>query len=116
MQPLHVGNLLTGSGDSKLGGSDTAAAHSGKKWSSGPVRLPSPTYVVAGLFSESTSARLQDSLPVSTVYILLNRIQSTGFGGIVDDKKNKYKCGRTPNVMAALPNIGGALCSTPQFG
>jgi len=22
----------------------------------------------------------------------------------------------TPNVMAALPNIGGALYSTPQFG
>jgi len=21
-----------------------------------------------------------------------------------------------PNVMATLPNIGGALCSTPQFG
>jgi len=21
-----------------------------------------------------------------------------------------------PNVMAAQPNIGGALCSTPQFG
>jgi len=21
-----------------------------------------------------------------------------------------------PNVMAALPNIGGALCSMPQFG
>jgi len=21
-----------------------------------------------------------------------------------------------PNVMAALPNIGGALCSTSQFG
>jgi len=21
-----------------------------------------------------------------------------------------------PNVMAYLPNIGGALCSTPQFG
>jgi len=26
------------------------------------------------------------------------------------------KCGRTPNVMATLPNISGALCSTPQFG
>jgi len=26
------------------------------------------------------------------------------------------KCGPMPNVMAALPNIGGALCSTPQFG
>jgi len=21
-----------------------------------------------------------------------------------------------PNVIAALPNTGGALCSTPQFG
>jgi len=21
-----------------------------------------------------------------------------------------------PNIMAALPNIGGTLCSTPQFG
>ena len=24
------------------------------------------------------------------------------------------ECGRMPNVMVALPNIGGALCSTPQ--
>jgi len=23
-------------------------------------------------------------------------------------------CGSMPNVMAALPNIGGALCSMPQ--
>jgi len=23
-------------------------------------------------------------------------------------------CGPMPNLMAALPNIGGALCSTPQ--
>jgi len=28
--------------------------------------------------------------------------------------KNKLECGPMPNVMAALPNIGGALCSTPQ--
>ena len=26
----------------------------------------------------------------------------------------KLECGQMPNVMAALPNIGGALCSTPQ--
>jgi len=26
----------------------------------------------------------------------------------------KLGCGPMPNVMAALPNIGGALCSTPQ--
>ena len=24
------------------------------------------------------------------------------------------ECGRMPNVIAALPHIGGALCSTPQ--
>jgi len=27
---------------------------------------------------------------------------------------NKLECGPVPNVMAALPNIGGALCSTLQ--
>jgi len=26
----------------------------------------------------------------------------------------KLECGPMPNVMAALPNIGGAHCSTPQ--
>jgi len=26
----------------------------------------------------------------------------------------ELKCGPMLNVMAALPNIGGALCSTPQ--
>jgi len=26
----------------------------------------------------------------------------------------KLQCGPMPNVMAALPNTGGALCSTPQ--
>jgi len=28
----------------------------------------------------------------------------------------QLECGPMPNIMAALPNIGGALCSTPQFG
>ena len=27
---------------------------------------------------------------------------------------NKLECGPVPNVMAALPYIGGALCSTLQ--
>ena len=26
----------------------------------------------------------------------------------------KLECGPMPNLMTALPNIGGALCSTPQ--
>jgi len=29
-------------------------------------------------------------------------------------KKKELEYGPMPNVMAALPNIGGALCSTPQ--
>jgi len=29
-------------------------------------------------------------------------------------EKKELECGPMPNVMAALPNIGGALCSTPQ--
>jgi len=29
-------------------------------------------------------------------------------------KKERLECGPMPNVMAALPNIGGTLCSTPQ--
>jgi len=28
--------------------------------------------------------------------------------------RHGVECGPMPNVMVALPNIGGALCSTPQ--
>jgi len=28
--------------------------------------------------------------------------------------QKRLECGPMPNLMAALPNIGGALCSTPQ--
>ena len=27
---------------------------------------------------------------------------------------NQLECGPMPNLMVALPNVGGALCSTPQ--
>jgi len=30
------------------------------------------------------------------------------------EKRRKLECEPMPNVMAALPNIGGTLCSTPQ--
>jgi len=29
-------------------------------------------------------------------------------------KKEELECGPMTNVMAALPNIGGAVCLTPQ--
>jgi len=34
----------------------------------------------------------------------------------ISDLHSKFtlECGRMPNVMAALPHIDGALCSTPQ--
>jgi len=31
-----------------------------------------------------------------------------------EENETKLECGPMPNVMVALPNIGGALCSTPQ--
>jgi len=31
-----------------------------------------------------------------------------------EQNKTTLECGTMPNVMVALPNIGGALCSTPQ--
>jgi len=34
-------------------------------------------------------------------------------GHHVEVKIHKLQCGLMPKVMAALPNIGGALCSTP---
>jgi len=31
-----------------------------------------------------------------------------------EPKQIKLECGPMPNLMVALPSIGGALCSTPQ--
>jgi len=33
---------------------------------------------------------------------------------LCSEKRMKLKCGPMPNVMVALLNIDGALCSTPQ--
>ena len=30
------------------------------------------------------------------------------------EHRHELECGPMPNVMVALPNIGGAFCSTPQ--
>ena len=30
------------------------------------------------------------------------------------ENRMKLECGLMPTMMVALPNIGGALCSTPQ--
>ena len=42
------------------------------------------------------------------------RISTRGFKQAIHFPKPKtLECGPMPNVMAALPNTGGALCSTP---
>jgi len=33
----------------------------------------------------------------------------------VNQKQRILECGPMANLMVALPNIGGALCSTPQI-
>ena len=33
---------------------------------------------------------------------------------VVTNEISQLECGPVPNVMVALPNVGGALCSTPQ--
>jgi len=39
---------------------------------------------------------------------LVNLLAST------EKNKNQLECGPMPNLMVALPNTGGALCSTAQ--
>ena len=39
----------------------------------------------------------------------LKHVYTTVKGNIL-----QLECGPMPNLMVALPNIGGALCSTPQ--
>jgi len=36
------------------------------------------------------------------------------YSGVQVKMQTKQECGPMPIVMVALPNIGGALCSTPQ--
>jgi len=62
-----------------------------------------------------------DVYHTSTHRVSLVRIHDTGlkravrFSLKIQDAKNRQlECGPMPNLMAALPNIGGALCSTPQ--
>ena len=51
----------------------------------------------------------------SVFLAIISHNQSMGLThGRVYKNINKLECGPMPNVMAALPNIGDALCSTQQ--
>jgi len=57
---------------------------------------------------------LFNTICVASVSLLLTRdgIQCGLNNTSIIEKK--LECGPMPNLMVALPNIGGALCSTPQ--
>jgi len=51
--------------------------------------------------------------------VLANAMSMASYGrcdDVTSELITQLECGPMPNVMVALPNIGGALCSTPQFG
>jgi len=49
---------------------------------------------------------------LTTVIVILNRLPRVTMS--LWFLSTKLECGPMPNVMVALPNTGGALCSTPQ--
>ena len=74
-----------------------------------PDVLPSFYYLRCRMYSHDRVAfldemaknwRSRDILAVSVIFAA--------------QRQNRLECGPMPNVMAALPNIVGALCSTPQ--
>jgi len=42
------------------------------------------------------------------------RVHHQAQASVYNITPEQLKCGPMPNAMVALPNIGGALCSTPQ--
>ena len=70
------------------------------------------------LYKVSSIMHIFEFANTSVVQLTLNG-EMTGnqlqFGGTQNtETRTQLECGLMPNVMAALPNTGGALCSTPQ--
>jgi len=60
---------------------------------------------------------LASNVSVDDVITVKSYVICGKFSNLVDKRSIniiKLECGPMPNVMVALPNIGGALCSTPQ--
>jgi len=77
------------------------------------VSLPLVRFVADLLYNKqynkSTASRTLDSkMGVKST------LQKKSYNKLYGRIQTKLECGPMPNVMAALPNIGGALCSTPQ--
>ena len=74
------------------------------------VRSPCSHYDVILIMTPFTTELATPSVTDECTYVRTDTLPRL----IDKDTSDKLECGPMPNVMAALPNIGGALCSTPQ--
>ena len=67
---------------------------------------------------ENKQMKVSHHLHLSYYYTVATNLEYSGNSQGVPcnlrENYNKLECGPMPNVMVALPNTGGALCSTPQ--
>ena len=105
----RCGSLCSTSGTRAVGGPRKPISHKG---GAAGLRPSQPRHFFHCLLFTQTS--------VFAVYCTVFEAFFVLYGGLsVECPPNgvfpdKLECGQMPNVMAALPNIGGALCSTPQ--
>jgi len=66
--------------------------------------------------SSTSIVRLQQRRQPSSYRQLKASADTDKLREVTSNIAGSTQCGPMPNVMAALPNIGGAVCSTPQFG
>ena len=83
-------------------------------------RAVKPVLYATGKASKAYNSRRR-STPTETVEFrrvgrceLIGGRQYVGIVNSLNNKTVKTRMWPMPNVMAALPNTGGALCSTPQ--
>jgi len=64
-------------------------------------------------FDLDIHTRLSEGANISSLWIWRKSVQQF-LKYLIHEQKNKLECGPMPNLMVALPNIGGAVCSAPQ--
>ena len=80
-------------------------------WRDASTALSASTFPMSSRTATCASASASSRCSSKSTRTFLSRF---GRQGYATKKQTKLECGPMPNVMVALPNIGGALCSTPQ--
>jgi len=80
--------------------------HTSTQWCSLSANLECMSEMCCTRLAEKYRTQKIAKWDFQNVYFLRLRLSTT--------LNDKLECGPMPNVMAALPNIGGDLCSTPQ--